>query len=311
MDKLKDFINKINFGILMNIRRILSWILIFYFFYAIFRMPILIEERNFTKVDMFLISNYEKIIIPSFAVFVVCLIIQIIKLINKDFYDKNGIFAGWYDKTIKAKGTKWVIEIGEEILKLNSDFQKEIKFVSPSANKATYEKILFRDWVNKKIHVQMIASDIAIVEESENSEVLGNAYFKYFESKDAFNLQDLLIENNIHKVDIIWDFKGVLWYSIKNKNDIKNIIDVFHNLLDENGYYIIDNIESKWYITLIRKIIYELIDIYIDEKSTYKRLNDRIKKDSEIEEYILHRFDIVHLEPDKHKKMKTVALKKK
>lgn len=237
---------------------------------------------------------------------------------SKSSYSDNGRHALWYNYTLKLMKTKWIIEAFNKMNEkgLFSTFSNLI-FVSPSANKGVYEKVLYNHLKETK-SIRFLISDIGKISNHEQSEECGESSYTYVESRDALSISTLLSEFKLSRCNVIWDFKGALWYSMKGK-DIANtqelieLLEAYKSCLDEKGILVIDDVRVKFINLRVNINLFFGIKTGFMERSTYSKLRDFIESSAtnEVKEYIKSNFNEYRFESDSNKKIAIVAFQKK
>ncbi|NFG96841.1 hypothetical protein FDC49_10455 [Clostridium sporogenes] len=241
----------------------------------------------------------------------------------------------WYDITYEYMGTEWIKNIFQKVINEfgyldkysnldKKDSSERFIFVSPTANKGKYEKELFKFICDKKIYNKFIIGDIANLNEHEcNDSESEYGEFIYNSGMDAMNVERSLREqyNNI-KADVVFDYKGCIWYKAKEKNveEVIKLFKAYYKVLKPSGIIIFDNInvkKIKYNINLLKlSLCYLGIKPKITElteRSTYYYLYNKMienKKYEEVSNFIKEHFKIIHFNSDNKKECAVILQKK-
>ncbi len=228
-------------------------------------------------------SLFFKLIIISLVIYIAVFIVKCFKMFSEKSYEKGGSMEYWYDGVFIWVGTSWTDELFCRLRDLG--FVKLIQclnIISPSGNKGKYEKHIFKEICSKGINNKVIVSDLEVITDHECNEVCNNNEFVYIEGcNNAINIKNTLGLVDIKKVDIIWDFRGCLWY-IKRKG-IEKTVEVFekyYEVLNNNGMIIIDGYDLTFFKFIkywVMKNFFAIQKGY-GENSTYKRLSKLLNK---------------------------------
>lgn len=214
-------------------------------------------------------------------------------------YSRLGYLYKWYDRTANIMGVQWIIDAWEEICKLNLiENETNINFISPSGNRGKYEKTLFDYIVNAENNINFIVSDKLNLKTHEKSVTQYNSKFTYIPGRDAFDIKKTINECSLSNVNVIWDFKGMIWYSAHGGKKYSKLLKAFenyHSVLTEKGIVVIDNIFVKP-ATAHRYGVVNLFfnfRIGLGEISTVQRLDAILKKKGakDIKEYLELNFE--------------------
>lgn len=256
-------------------------------------------------------------------VFLGIVILRTMKLDNA--YNEGGGLYSWYDITIKQKGVEWLKNAFDKLLekKLVSPEHRYV-VVSPSANKGTYEKVLFEYLSKKGITNKFIITDLNLIDNHEENVINDAGEYIFIDQKnDAKNIKTILEKANEEKADIILDFEGCLWYTKeynwhKKQKCIRlviEVLDAYKNSLDDNGLVIVDDRKGPWYETIIREWMHFLRHLKFGARahSTGSYLLRMYEKDKDFKEYIDSNFEVYPLEVANEygKDMSVMVYKKK
>lgn len=265
--------------------------------------------------NMFIIM--VSLVILSLMALLSTLPITIYIMKHKNPYEKGGYLYSWYDRTYKRMGYKWIIEVYEEIIKqkLLCFDNNEFVFISPSGNKGKYEEKLFEYISNKGIKNKFIVSDKNYIENHEESKSLEKGTYIYKEKYDAINIKDTLKEEGISAVDIVWDLRGLLWYTLDKpkKNPLtKDVFEVYKNVLKDNGFIIVDNIEVTRYKAKLNNFIFSISGLKFgyEERSTYQFLCELMENNEGFKNYLNDNFLKHKIYSESNSKIGMVILKK-
>ncbi len=154
---------------------------------------------------------------------------------NKALYE-NG---AWYMNNYKSTGSEWLIKSLEK-LSLPSNY----RFGSFSANLALYEKDAFR--ANRGMS-HFYVSDL--FGDEMPKELLAESEEGFTCLKGNRDLASITMEDiDNKKLDVVLDFRGAIWHSIMGKKDsgvLVNVLKVMTNILNENGYVLLDSYKGN------------------------------------------------------------------
>ncbi|MBI5456270.1 class I SAM-dependent methyltransferase [Candidatus Kaiserbacteria bacterium] len=154
--------------------------------------------------------------------------------------------------------------------------EKDFIFVSPTANTATHEEIIFNeDAKTRHGHGLFFIGDkarLTIPENRKKIKIRNNdlRYFRWDAKQLPFQVDDT--EKNTHgQVDMIWDRKGLLWFSASDGSARGFLQDLkrFHSILKPGGCVVIDDIEG--YYETVSKVPKQLIPKIIAHVNPFKR----------------------------------------
>lgn len=312
-------------------KSLITWILriLGYIFIALFVKIMAL----FVLVLLHHFDDYDYVIKYCYIFFICALIIILYILLIKIIcrkpwreYVKHGLLKEWYLKNVETIGLEWIRNIYEIItskglLKLKDN---KIIFVSPTANEGSFEKGLYKYLLEKKIECTFIVSDKAELERHEANEINQNSKYVYIEKKDANDIVETLKDCKIEKTNILWDFKGNIWYLAESKNHNKydKIIKAFENyknVLADDGIIVIDNFNSnKSSLNSFYKIFLGL-KVVNGERSTAQKIDKLITKkrfskgQEKLKKYFDKNFITYDIEADqeKHPGIKVRVYKKR
>lgn len=152
-------------------------------------------------------------------------------------YEQGGSLESWYIKRLENIGTTWCVKFAYELKKYVTN--DNLFFVSPSANKGTYEKAIFNQLVNNDLYcVKMVISDHAQIMNKAEEEIVKNSLgTSSFIDKGKYDAKELT--EIVNDCDVIFDMKGAIWHE-KKLSDFETLIKTYHRVLCEDGLLIID-----------------------------------------------------------------------
>ncbi len=163
---------------------------------------------------------------------------------KKKLYTKKN----WYINTYNALGSEWLVN---SIRKINP--HEGFVFASFSANAAYYEDDAYKA-IKDDYTPYFYVGDL-FAEELTNKKVESHDEFKYLSGqRDASTIEKSMIDN--HKIDILLDCKGALWYATRlgysKKEEAIRLLKKYRELLDFDGVLLIDYydhhiIDSIWF----------------------------------------------------------------
>jgi hypothetical protein len=259
-----------------------------------------------------------ELITINMILFAISIVGMIVHIEGIEPYTKGHWLYRWHEWTYRIMGADWGKEI-YRLLKSNnliSPAAPSFVFVSPSANKGTYEKEIFRETNKDRNNNLFIISDIVQVDGHEENETINNSTFMYCPPSDATYIDTFLKSLSISKVNIIWDFKGCIWHKIENQDieGLKLALENYSSVLDPGSCIIFDNIKPKLYFLNALVWNLSLVMIGLCEFSTGGRIRNLMKsKDplrKEITEFINSNFNIKYLKGKNYKENLMVLIKK-
>lgn len=136
---------------------------------------------------------------------------------------------------------------------------KDLVIYSISAHKGEYEReLLYTIREDSKYEqIDMLLSDAfppltRVHDLRENGLTL--TYWP--QPLNAENLNLFLDDRRINVVQILWDFKGFLWYTKHKKENVYNAFKILYDALDSKGLLIIDAYEQNSMTTAINGLLY-------------------------------------------------------
>jgi hypothetical protein len=228
-------------------------------------------------------------------------------------YEKNGILADWYDKSIRFYGLDWTKYLGELIL--DNMNKKEINIISPASNQGIIEKQIFKYIAESGKKINFICSDICKIEEYEKDEDIKNGKYRYIPLRNAYNIKNTLKDVSIEKVDVILDLKGALWYTLSLRffrfGKFYNLLDKYNEVLNDKGIIIIDNYKYSSLLSFLKEIAKVFNKkIFSEEVPTYTLIKRKSFFNKKIMRKIKNKFEIIECNKCSGK-VSFVVLKKK
>lgn len=263
--------------------------------------------------------NSNKIyILLAISVIVLSYYLMLIHGVIFSSYGKFGYLYKWYEQTMSIMGIDWIKRIYHRITNENllNKNQMDIVFISPSANKGVYEKELFRHVANQYSSCTFIVSDKENILNHENNMSMGKSKYIYLPARNASNISKTIKECGVDKANIIWDFKGYIWYAVNNKK-IDEIIDAFgyfESTLSTDGIIVLDNVKTEWYNDIFH-IIYILFGVQFTylESSTIKKLDKLVNRETslKLKKYIEEHFYVFDIKDTEYSSKVAVRVYKK
>ncbi len=244
--------------------------------------------------------NWCYAFIVEVLIILIFLIVEIIRDIilkkHSRKYEKRGVLNDWYMHNVTTMGLEWIKDVYNKLIEQDilSITNKKVVFSSPTANQGVFEKELYKYLLEKETECTFIISDGADLQQHEQNETNGNSKYIYLSNKNANDIENTLKSCGTDKCDILWDFKGYIWYLIRNRNCGK-IIEAFEqykNVIDDEGMIVLDNFKKNKVICKdILRIAFG-IRVANTESSTIAMLerlisgNKLTKGQKELKEYI-------------------------
>lgn len=222
-------------------------------------------------------------------------------------YSANAEHSEWYAEQIHYYGTDWCALFIDEI---TSMLPSDWCLVSPASNSAIFEKTCF-DYAASTQKVTFVCSDLAPLTHTEKSCISGESVFQYIEEKNALMLSTYLQ----FPANVILDRKGALWYMKRDPHTLKKLIQAYYECLTQNGFLIIDNNPSNFFLNQLSTFLYFLLYPYryFRENPIMRRecsTLQRLKKHKHIlQEYFEEEKEIVL--PTKHCSLKFKIYRKR
>lgn len=143
--------------------------------------------------------------------------------------------SDWYIQNYRATGSKWLVDA---ILLTNP--RKDFKLISIGSNAGYYEKDAYNYFIDQGYSPTIICSDCQIdlhdkIAQQEDG-------FLYYKSpiKSCDDMPDLFQD-----ADIILDFRAGLWYTRPKKTLIKQTLENYMSILNDDGVVIIDAYQCR------------------------------------------------------------------
>ncbi|WP_339316849.1 hypothetical protein [Paenibacillus sp. FSL R10-2734] len=177
---------------------------------------------------------------PALIIHLTCLLIMsILKSTHKIQYERFGILSQWGTKTRAYKrAINWVPVVSEKllpVLKSLTTNRPTLNILAPAANDGTEELDLaqsFSQLTQRKIRMQTSDASPMKHQKTLNTPTVEFTY----EQCDAFELPNKIKELQ----DIIYDPKGILWFTFGKDKKLLPALQLFYNLLTHDGIVIID-----------------------------------------------------------------------
>ena len=197
-------------------------------------------------------------------------VLNLKKVKKKVMYAKGGNQEYWYKLTFEHLGDEWLFDTLNRLIKCHV-LPQNFTFASLSANVGLYEKKAYDELSKLGYNVEFYLGDKEKIENHIES------YDKFFYELVEEDAAKVILPNN-RKVDIILDSKGALWYAIKKRDDLINLLKNYHTLLkNDNSILLIDrhNPSYKNLISEFTKNKGKLL--HFAELSNYTKLNSILK----------------------------------
>ncbi|MDH6372874.1 hypothetical protein M2444_004703 [Paenibacillus sp. PastF-3] len=194
----------------------------------------------------------EEILLQSCKIMVITLIfilsvnliicaktIQLLKLTHRIEYEKYGPLAGWGNQTRRfKKEINWmpvVIEQLEPLLKIWAVQSPILRIVAPAANNGQEELVLAEELAARlNCKIRMWTSDGSPMD--HQAPVTTSQVEFTYEQLDAYALPQVITDPQ----DIIYDPKGILWFSFGKLENLMPALRLFYDLLSPSGFILID-----------------------------------------------------------------------
>jgi hypothetical protein len=152
---------------------------------------------------------------------------------SPELYGASGKLENWYDERFNSIGTHWCSQFSKDLV-LYFNLPRDLVFVSPTANKGAYEKIIFKE-LSQSRRVEMHISDHAPIDGMELDDKLINSKgVSTFHNDGVVDAKKLTLP-----CDIIYDIKGALWH--EKGDNFKTLIQSYHSVLNHDGFLITDS----------------------------------------------------------------------
>lgn len=199
---------------------------------------------------------------------------------NKITYERFGTLEHWGVRTRNyKKEIQWVQVISEKLVGYFKQWPayQNIKVLAPAANNGEEELELAQalgKYLGKRIHMR--TSDVTpMVHQS----AISTPYVEFtYEVCDVFNLKSILHDLQ----NVIYDPKGILWYTYGKEKKVNQALQLFYDLLAPDGIIVIDAAENRKKLQSKNRmrLLYGRELTYYCEKSTYDFIEKCFTPDS-------------------------------
>lgn len=151
---------------------------------------------------------------------------------KKKLYTKKN----WYINTYNTLGSKWLLD---SVRKINP--KEGFIFASFSANAAYYENDVY-EAIKDTYKPTFYVGDL-LAEELKDNKIDSHENFYYISGqRDACKVELSMIDE--HKIDVLLDCKGALWYATRlgysSRGEMERLLRKYKELLDSHGVLLID-----------------------------------------------------------------------